>query len=452
MRQVFFRFLFFFGTAVVGYFLLNVALGMPIATLLGTMLFIVIFITVFFHMDWGVYFLIISMAQSFEIPFSGQLTIFTDDLIIFAIIFAFLVKLIALNKSWQYSKLNLPIYVLSFTAIISLLYSAFYISQADLTISFFHLLKWLEYLFIFFIVLNTIRTKQQVQTAIRTLAVVGLAAAIFSIYCKVTGYSLHQEYVIFQDGLRTTRLTGPFDSSHVLGAFMALTSLLLFTLAYESKRATWRITLFLLALLPIYPLFYSYSRGAYTGYIAGLFMLSILKRNKILFFGLLATIVFYASILPEPVVSRIGGTFSKGEFDTGSTERFDLWSRAIKLYLYHPLIGIGFWNSYSVQYLGTGPHNSFLQTLLETGAIGFLAFIAIIYRIMRDGWVYLNKKVNQLGQTVVVTTLTLLATYCTFSLTAEVFYISRINGYLWLLVGLSYVMFRLDKKENPSAS
>lgn len=66
-----------------------------------------------------------------------------------------------------------------------------------------------------------------------------------------------------------------------------------------------------------------------------------------------------------------------------TSERYDIWVNAIQCWSQNPLLGCGFYQLDNYRTLAAHPHNIFIQSLTETGLIGFGFLMAIIVAIFR---------------------------------------------------------------------
>lgn len=455
-RPLISRVLIFLGIAIVAYFFVNFALALPLKILIGGLGFLAVSLVIFFKIEWGVYILVFSMAQSFEIPLGssgGQaLSIFTDEMVLLAVILAWVVRQITLERgNWTATKLSKPILTLMFIALASLVYSGFYITQSEFLVSLFHLLKWVEYFLVFFIVTNTIKTKKQVSGIVKLMIIVGLAVSVFGIYENITGNHLFTEHVYIHTTTGSVRrVVGTFETSHELGAFLLFPIVLLVSLGLEAKKMTHKIFYFALAGIPLYPFGFSFSRGSYTALFSAIAALAYIKKNKPMIIALILAVIFANRLLPRQVLDRVVNTLAEGQ-DISVTDRIDIWRRTLAFYLYHPLIGIGFWNSYLLKYIGVGPHNSFLQFLLEMGIAGFASFVWLIIALLKAIIEALRSSKDSLSRVISSTAFSILIGFLFFSLTAEVFFWARIMGFFWLLMGLVFVSRKIESHSKPIA-
>lgn len=102
-----------------------------------------------------------------------------------------------------------------------------------------------------------------------------------------------------------------------------------------------------------------------------------------------ALVVFLGGV--DPLLRGTGIGEGAGDFTSG---RIDFWSAAIKIFLDHPIIGVGldaFGAAYSGYDTSSGllrieqAHNDYLQTLADAGVAGFACVAAFIYLLLGKG-------------------------------------------------------------------
>ena len=123
------------------------------------------------------------------------------------------------------------------------------------------------------------------------------------------------------------------------------------------------------------------------------------RKNLVLFPLILSIIVILStSLLSEWGLRRIERTFIKDERLTYGTRRIEVWSVAAKMYLEHPIIGVGvnnFFNTFpdyiyseeiekklrDTDLEGKDAHNVFIGILCELGIIGIIPFTIFLAAI-----------------------------------------------------------------------
>lgn len=187
---------------------------------------------------------------------------------------------------------------------------------------------------------------------------------------------------------------GPFwvmglGANH-LGAFVAqyggmLLGLYLFD---DDKR---RKMLYLAgSLFCLYPLFFSYSRGAYLAAFCVLAFYGVTKKRSFLVV-VAALLIAWQTILPETVVQRIAMTETQnGQLESSAEERIELWHQAWDAFENNPIFGVGFEGfAYTLpknQKL-TDTHNFYMRMLSEEGVVGLFFFVLLLARAFRSGFI-----------------------------------------------------------------
>ena len=126
------------------------------------------------------------------------------------------------------------------------------------------------------------------------------------------------------------------------------------------------------------------TRGALISFVAILFWMVVHKKIKRIQITIAIGVMLIISLLVsfglfEAGVSQIGEMSDRGTGDLGG--RFPAWKTAREYILGDFFLGIGIGSFPSVNPLGIGAHNVFLTMLLETGFIGFLAFLLLLFGI-----------------------------------------------------------------------
>jgi O-antigen ligase len=67
-----------------------------------------------------------------------------------------------------------------------------------------------------------------------------------------------------------------------------------------------------------------------------------------------------------------------------SSQRYDIWVNAVQCWSQNPLLGCGFYQLDTNRTLAAHPHNIFIQSLTETGLVGFGFLIAIVVAILKN--------------------------------------------------------------------
>lgn len=174
-----------------------------------------------------------------------------------------------------------------------------------------------------------------------------------------------------------TNQTGLNASFSVIGLAIAFSKFC----EKRNKQKFFQIIFFLLAIL------FTAKRGQFVFSIivmtAIFFSICKNKFKCFLEIVLIATIIFICFFIIFPnVINNMGGRIFRDDNSDVSSGRILLWLKAMSLFQEKPLLGWGFgYFSHLVVIRNTAMnvHNTYLQVLCETGIIGFILFIGMLF-------------------------------------------------------------------------
>jgi O-antigen ligase len=250
-------------------------------------------------------------------------------------------------------------------------------------------------------------------------------------------------------------LAGPFQtgSPYFIVIMVVFFSVLLDTI-YQRKfcwlegSPAFGIREFVLFLTPII-IFFTFSRGNWLGFLAGIWVFVFMVRRKIGFLQKLSTIglaliavplivINLAVFIPaELVQTQISNTYT-------ISGRIATWVIALEKGVDHPLMGIGLNNLRYVLYetrlsfngvrnFGS-VHNSFLAIFAEQGLVGLLAYLALIVSIVRKGLSLYRADTDSPSQWRGITVIAIMTAYHTPALFASTLHDHNILAHLYVYV------------------
>jgi Lipid A core - O-antigen ligase and related enzymes len=207
--------------------------------------------------------------------------------------------------------------------------------------------------------------------------------------------------------------------------------------------------------------FHTFSRGGFIG-LSALLMFSIFKFNllqgsnkvKIVGYAMLVAIigaVVFASV-SETYIARIETLTTLGSTDAADSsleKRFDLIKYAIKVFIDHPILGVGVRNFELFNPLEKPAHNMYLEVLTGTGLVGFIPFMAILFLSWRDlkkvqNFCKLAGRENSLLYQIAVAFELGFVGY----LVAALFLSIEFEKMTWILITLSSVLWSISVKQS----
>ena len=323
------------------------------------------------------------------------------DLVLLVLLVNWLFQ-IALKKQKQMtgSALALPIVLFMVLACASFIIG---LSFAPLTTNLLrHFVELLLSIFLFFVVINTVRSQKQLEQIITVLILAGFAASVIGIVL----YFLPQEWTIRllstlrilrypsgSDVLRFVednpelplRATSTSIDPNVLGGLLVIVAgvtvpqllahdpLPLFGRWLRWRGVNWLIAPILAAMLIC--LLLTFSRGAMAGLGVALFIVALLRYRKLLVFILLASLLILLLPQTQWYVQRFLAGL-RGE-DLATQMRFGEYKDALILISRYPWFGVGFAGAPDVDtYIGVSC--VYLLIAEEMGLIGLGMFLFIM--------------------------------------------------------------------------
>lgn len=440
----------FFLLFFIGYAIVTLPFKITLILVIG---FILSVLTVF-NLEIGLYLLI------FVVPFTQQLSLGrlafvpidtgTDDALIIFIILSWLAG-IARRKEPLFLKtpLNWPIVTFFSVAVFSLIGASTRFSQGVVIIGFLHLLKFFEYVAIYFIVVSTIKNEDQIKKfLIMCFVVVGFIALIqFGAILRWGHFSLSGEAPT--NNLFYNQTMEVFTSNAILGVFYSFFLSILLSILLDTPVSKGKVPLIFFAAIISFALFNTFSRSAYLGLMGSFLVMGLLKEKR--FFLIVLLFIFLSPIyMQSAVLERITLTVhtikSTIVFDESSAIRLELWQKGFKVFFDNIIIGTGYWTTRYVLG-GYEAHSQYVALLVETGIIGFSIFCWLVVRMFKNALNLLRKTNSVFLKSVGIgyaAGLSAILITCFFSESLEAF---RMVGPLWFVTGLITSANRLLSKE-----
>lgn len=420
--------------------------------------FFILFITFNYPLK-SVIFLIFSMLLSPEIAVgavSGKAVVVRyDDVLLILIFLVWLIRTALIKREPFLIKtpIQLPL----------LLYTSVYVISTLLGIiggrlnwekAFFYVLKYIEYYMMYFMIVNMLKEEKDYYRYIKYMFYVLLIVIAYSYYyyANATG-DLVRTTAPFEAPLGNPKESEPAS----LGGYYLLAMGVMLALLSEIKGGKFLIVL--LSFIFLYPSFLlTFSRASYMGFIT-LFLVFVIFVKKRKFFFLMGAffvflITFFLPGLGEKVRARIEYTykgleaknivvtpFGKITLEDSAYQRYQSIERVVLNVLpNHPFLGAG------VTGVGLGD-NQYSLVLGETGIIGFVLFVWLIYSILNMSFKVYNKSDNLYERSVAFGVFCSIFAFLVQGFGVNTFIIVRIMEPFWFCVALvSLEYLRINKK------
>jgi hypothetical protein len=351
--------------------------------------------------QWGLVALIglICLLPFGALPFTIGFTPTFLDLALLAVYFVWLAR-IATGKAGKFvgTALGLPIVVFlllacaSFVAGLGHAYLDRYVLR--------HFFEILLSIALFFVIVNCVRTRQQLRILIVVIILAGFGAALIGVvlYFVPSTWSIRLLSVLGRFGYPSgpgvlryvednpelaLRAISTSTDPNVLGGLLILVTTVTAAQLFARKPLLPRLLLLVMVLVDTLCLYLTYSRGSMLGLLAGLGVLAVVKYRKLI----PVMIVTAALLLLLPQTQDYIQHFVEGIQlqDLATLMRLGEYKDAFILIGRHPWIGVGFVGTpESSLYIGVS--NVYLLMAEEMGLIGLATFLVILAIFFWQAW------------------------------------------------------------------
>ena len=401
----------------------------------------------FFNTEMSLYLILFAMLFSPEFSLGDELVegrslvIRIEDVVIIIVFLSWMLKTTIYKGVGLFVKtpLNQAILIYIAATLFSTLWGAFF-GLLSFTSGLLYVFKYMEYFLVFFLFINNLEDKDQINRFIIVAFIVAIFTALYAIIQIPQG----------------VRVSAPFEGGagepNTLGGYLILIiSVTVGLLISVTNSNTKRYLVALIVLLSV-PFLYTLSRSSYVAVIP-MFLTMFFFTDKKVLIALFMILFLLVSpfIVPEKIKGRVSETFVPAygysgtetigdiDFDSSTSARITSFKRVLVKWRERPLFGWGV--------TGIGIIDSmYFRTLGETGIVGMTAFLYLIYRIIT--FLYLTYKeardkiLKGLSLGMLLATMALIG----HSIGAATFIIVRIMEPYWFFMACVFCLYNYEKK------
>jgi hypothetical protein len=441
---------FFVAIALLAGFLVS---QYPPTMLIWASLAVGVFIISFVKIEWGLYVLIFSMLLSPEITIGETvgsslgrgITLRFEDFLLIVIGFSWFAKN-AVDKELGFflrTPLNRPILFYILACLVSTGLGVIE-GKVEIKTGSLFVLKYIEYFIVYFMVVNHLKNANQMKRFVFCLLLTCFITSMIGIFQIPSG----------------ERVSAPFEGEstepNTFGGYLlflgAVTGGLL--LKSEGSRSKQLLIFLLLAIIP--PFLFTQSRASYLGLIVSCFVLGISTRHRIIITGFLVLALLLSPFfLPQEVKNRILFTFTQPEesgqvrlgeihLDTSTSARVASLKQIMKDWPKKPILGYGITG---YKFLDS----QYPKVLIETGIMGLIAFIYLLYSVFKLAISHLKKVKTLYFKGLTIGFLAGFIGLLFHALGANTFVLVRIMEPFWFFAGIIVILPELERRETAQA-
>jgi hypothetical protein len=431
---------------ILGYF----STQLPATKLIWGGLALALFAISFLKIELGLYVLIFSMLLSPEIiigetagsSLGRGVTLRLEDFLLVVIGFSWFAKN-AINKElglFFKTPLNKAILLYSLACTLATGFGIM-AGRVDPKTGFFFVLKYMEYFIVLFMMVNHVRDTDQIKRFVFCLLLTCFIACIIGIMQIPAG----------------GRVSAPFEGvrgePNTFGGYLLFMGAVAAGILSRAENSRTKNMLIGLIFVIIPPFLFTLSRASYLAFVPTLLVLGYLMEKKVILVGIIfISLALSPLFLPLQVKNRILFTVKQPEhhlqikvgnvrLDTSTSERLRSWKDALVDWSRKPILGHGVTGYRFVD-------AQFPRVLAETGIIGLIAFIYLLYSIGKTAVDNLRVLKNPFFRGITIGFLAGYTGLLFHAIGANTFIIVRIMEPFWFFVGIVIVLPILEHTES----
>ncbi len=442
--------LFWFASIVVAASIVGVALIKASSFLvIAVLAAFVIAIFSFLAPEYSLYLLLVSMLLSPEFSVGALpghslrgITLRYEDLLLLIIGTAWFMKT-AIRKElglFIRTPLNKTIAAYLVVCLISTLIGI-QAGRVKAVTGFLYVFKYFEYVVIYFMAVNILKEKKQVERFVTVMLIVCFVTCIVGLIQVPAGERV------------STPFEGEVPEPNTMGGYLVLMVSVVLGLLLADDRKKVKPFLLLLLLVCVITLALTLSRGSWVALIPMVFtLIYFTDKRSVIVIPLMFIIAVSPIVLPQTVKDRFYYTFLKpqdrGEFelagfrlDTSTSARLASWKQVLtKDFGKHPVIGYGVTGYAFVD-------AQYPRVLIETGLIGLAFFIILLSAIYRYALRIYRQTKTPFFRGLALGYLIGFVGLITHGLGANTFIIVRIMEPFWFLTAMIIMIPQIESKE-----
>ena len=250
------------------------------------------------------------------------------------------------------------------------------------------------------------------------------------------------------------RLVATFENPNVFGEYLLILIPLLFAMFILTDKILWKIVYGGVTLASLVCMILTYSRGCWLGLILGIFVFILMAYPKLLLpVGLLCP--FSIFFIPESIITRIT---SIGNLQDGSTAfRVYLWKCTLDMIkdIWPTGIGLGTnaflesYRPYAVEaVLAPHSHNTFLHVMCESGIVGLIVFVLILYFTIRQLFISYKETENKNVKIISSALVSGLAALTVQAMFDNTLYNYRMYMIYFAIIAVSSALYSVRREQN----
>ncbi len=324
--------------------------------------------------------------------FAGGISSVWDELFLIGLVCLWGVKWIRSRNedNFKTTPIDFPLFLFISAMLICLI-----LNSTDFSVGVEGFRAIVQYMLWYFVVIQLIKGESSAKSITLCFVLIVGVLALYGVYQYAIGVEMPAGWVDQNEAGVRTRVFSIFTSPNIFGSLLTMAIPMAVSLALVSKKTLSRIFFLLVAFVMLASLVFTFSRGAWIGFMLAAGIYILLKDKRFIIPALILAVLVVVAV--PSVGDRIGYMLSPEYIESSLRGgRLVRWLTGLEILKNNLLLGVGLGHfggavamnngmKYLVGYTWTDTFymdNNMLKMAVESGLLGFGAFAVLLYSVV----------------------------------------------------------------------
>lgn len=320
----------------------------------------------------------------------------------------------------------------------------------------------LAFLLFYFVVVNTIRTKEQWMAMVKLFLLSAFLVAAYGVLQNFMGVSSTESWLdeeMFED--IKVRVYSFFNNPNVLGEFLVMTIPVTLAVIWGKIKEEHKVIFGMIFITMAACMIFTWSRGAWLGMVLACAIFFLIMDRRWVLVGILGILILPLVLVATDNTAILDRLLSIGNTaDTSTAYRVSIWQASLHIIRDFWVSGIGIGSdAYKMIYplyalsgadFALHSHNLYLQIWVEMGVIGIVSLCSMILAFIRQTFsakITLYRKTDSAAKIVIALGAGVLG-FLFQGLTDYVWYNYKILMIFWVMIALAISGANIVREEH----
>lgn len=378
--------------------------------------------------------------------FGGILGSMWDELFLILLVMLWIFKWITNRKDdgFKTSPMDIPLFIFISAMILCLI-----LNSPDFSIALEGFRAIVQYMLWYFVVIQILKGERNAKTVTTFFVIVVGLLAIHGIYQYIIGVEMPAGWVDQNEAGVRTRVYSIFTSPNVFGSLLTLATPMAISLAIVNENKKGKAIFAFAALCMMASLMFTSSRGAWIGFALAIGIYVLLKDKRLIIPCIVGAILVIA-VVPS-VGNRISYMLSPEYIESSLRGgRLVRWLTGLEIFANQPVFGVGLGHfggavamNHELRILVNAElidtyymDNYMLKTAVESGIVGFGAFVVLLYSVVINGFRTMKIAKTKLSKELTTGIMAGLCGVIAHNFVENVFEVPMMTSLFWMFVAV----------------